>query len=144
MIMFSQLSSEMVPQNRIIMDINNARKNFTKYLNQVAELAGIKIHLTSYTTRHSWASLANENDVNISVTSHGLGHADIKTTQIYLRNIVNDEIDLANEKITGSIKFEKREIPFKKQESKPRAKKRTFSKEALDNYINSNKESNSL
>jgi integrase len=131
---FPILSGKASPE-RIIMDINNARKNFTNYLNLVAIEAGIEAHLTSYTTRHSWASLANENDVNITITSHGLGHADIKTTQIYMRNIINDEIDTANELITGSKLGIQRSKENVGKTKKPRRK---ISREAIESYLKSN------
>jgi len=83
------------------MDLYNSRKTFNKYLNKIAEACGIQGRLTSYVARHSWATIAKDLNVPISVISEGLGHEDIKTTQIYLDEFDTSVIDDANQLITG-------------------------------------------
>ncbi len=63
-------------------------------------MAGIKAHLTSYTVRHSWGTIAKRMGFDIGLISDGYGHSDMHTTQTYLDSIENDELDLANENIT--------------------------------------------
>jgi site-specific recombinase XerD len=82
-------------------DLQNERKNYNKYLKTIAKTLEIKSTLTSYVARHSWATIAKDLNVPISVISEGLGHEDIKTTQIYLDSFDADVIDKANELITG-------------------------------------------
>ncbi len=82
------------------LDIKNELKQYNKYLRKVGDQAEIGAHLTSYVSRHSWASLAFRGGVNIGVISKGLGHDDIKTTQIYLEELGAEEVDKANLTIT--------------------------------------------
>jgi len=82
-------------------DLYNERRTFNKYLNKIAEKCEIEGNLTSYVARHSWATIAKDLNVPISVISEGLGHEDIKTTQIYLDEFDTSIIDEANKLITG-------------------------------------------
>ena len=80
-------------------DIQNDRKTNNKYLKLMAEKCEINAKITSYVARHSWATIAKNLDVPISVISEGLGHEDIKTTQIYLESFEVDVLDKANKLI---------------------------------------------
>ena len=82
-------------------DLYNERKLFNKYLNRIAGKLKIKGNITSYVARHSWATIGKELNVPIAVISEGLGHEDIKTTQIYLDDFDNSILDDANQMITG-------------------------------------------
>lgn len=84
-----------------IKDINNSLKTHNKNLKKIAEIAGVNSNLTSYVSRHSWASIANFSGVPIGIISEGLGHNDIKTTQTYLANFEYTDIDKANELISN-------------------------------------------
>lgn len=55
--------------------------------------------LTSYTSRHSWATVARDHNVPISVISAGMGHTSEQTTRIYLTSLDNSIIDTANHEI---------------------------------------------
>jgi len=81
--------------------MQNDRKTFNKYLKRLGTMCGIEANLTSYVARHSWATIAKDLNVPISVISEGLGHEDIKTTQIYLDSFDADVIDKANLLISG-------------------------------------------
>lgn len=82
-----------------MLDLMNERKTYNKWLKKIATSVGIQSNLTSYVARHSWATIAKDLNVPISVISEGLGHEDIKTTQIYLDSFDDDVIDKANELI---------------------------------------------
>ncbi len=84
-----------------IKDEQNGRSNYNKYLKKIAAQLGIEANLTSYVARHSWATIAKGLNVPISVISEGLGHEDIKTTQIYLDSFDDDVIDSANRLVMG-------------------------------------------
>jgi len=83
----------------IAKDVRNALKLHNQRLKVLAKMAGIEENLTSYVARHSWASIANFSGVHIGVIAQGLGHNDIKTTQTYLADFSNNEIDLANQSL---------------------------------------------
>jgi integrase/recombinase XerD len=85
-----------------MMDLMNERKTYNKWLNKIGKQVEIESKLTSYVARHSWATIAKDLNVPISVISEGLGHEDIKTTQIYLDSFDDDVIDKANELIIGT------------------------------------------
>ena len=48
-------------------------------------LGGLK--LTSYVSRHSWASAARQQNVPLSVISQSMGHDSERTTEIYLKSL---------------------------------------------------------
>jgi len=59
------------------------------------------LNLTTYVTRHTWASLAKFAGVAPAIIGESLGHSDLKTTQTYLANFENEELDNANDLIVG-------------------------------------------
>jgi integrase len=63
-------------------------------------MAGLSIPLTTYVSRHSWATIAKRQGVPTAVISEGLGHETERTTQIYLDSFENDVLDAANDLIT--------------------------------------------
>ncbi|MFT6923144.1 MAG: integrase/recombinase XerD [Crocinitomicaceae bacterium] len=75
------------------------RKRVNRKLKELAKLAKIDEELTTYFARHSWATIAKRKMVPITLISEGLGHADLKTTQIYLGSFDDDVLDDANESI---------------------------------------------
>ena len=81
-------------------DIKYKMKLYNKRLNQLAKELEIETNLTSYVSRHSWATIANKSNVKIGIISDGLGHKDIKTTQTYLASTDTEELDKANKLIT--------------------------------------------
>ena len=60
--------------------------------NSLKELArALKSPVTSYTLRHSWATIAKYRGVSIEMISEALGHKSIKTTQTYLKGFGLEE-----------------------------------------------------
>jgi site-specific recombinase XerD len=80
-------------------DIQWARKRYNKKLHKLADLCGIQEHLTSYVSRHSFATIAKNKSVPLAAISEMLGHADIKTTEIYLASLPSDVLDDYHEKV---------------------------------------------
>lgn len=60
---------------------------------------GLISPLTTYVARHTWASIARNQNIPISVISEGLGHHSEQTTQIYLTSLDTSIINEANRKI---------------------------------------------
>lgn len=77
------------------------RKHFNKALKRLAKLAGIDANLTSYVSRHSWASIAKFSGISPSIIGESLGHSDLKTTETYLANFDHRVLDDANELVVG-------------------------------------------
>jgi len=72
------------------------RNRYNRWLRVLECRAGLSRHLTSYVARHSWASLAYQQNVDLSVISKAMGHTSTKTTLVYIREIDDNRIDTAN------------------------------------------------
>ena len=88
--------TEYVQYKRVQVNVNRALK-------RIGTMAGLKLPITMYVARHSWASIARDMDISISVISEGMGHQSCKTTQIYLDTLDTSKINEANRKIIGEI-----------------------------------------
>lgn len=49
--------------------------------------------LTTYVARHTWATIARDMNVPITIISEGMGHHSYKTTQVYLNSIDTSRIN---------------------------------------------------
>lgn len=72
-------------------------------LKRIGDMIGLKIPLTTYVARHTWASIALHMDIPIATISQGMGHTSYKTTQIYLESINTATVNQANTKIIRRI-----------------------------------------
>lgn len=81
----------------------NMSYNINRSLKVIAEMAGIRIPLTLYVARHSWASAAKTKGVPMSVISQGMGHDCESTTRIYLASLDSSVVDRANSMILKSL-----------------------------------------
>jgi len=85
-----------IAQGTMFPVISNQKLN--SYLKEVADLCGIKKHLTFHLARHTFAtSVTLSNGVPIETVSKMLGHTTIRTTQIYAK-VVEQKVsqDMAN------------------------------------------------
>lgn len=82
---------------------DSALRNINKQLKIIGKLANLAKPLTTYVSRHSWATLAKNKNIPINVISDALGHNSILTTQIYLDTIDNTVIDEANRLIINEL-----------------------------------------
>ena len=90
-------ATEAYEQYRVALNTHN------RLLGRLSEMLGRDCKLTSYTSRHSWATAARNHNVPISVISQGMGHTSEQTTQIYLTMLENSVIDDANKGIIGDL-----------------------------------------
>lgn len=101
-----QLTSKYVfpiikPETAILQerDIQASRKNFNENLKIIAEMCGIEQNLTSYVSRHSFATQAMLQNVPVNAISAMLGHSGLKTTEIYLKSLPSNILDDYNSRI---------------------------------------------
>ncbi len=87
---FSFLKSTMEPGDEKTR-INQVVKQTNKYIDRVAKAVGIKADVTTYTARHSFATILKRSGVNIAFISEAMGHANLKTTESYLGSFESDE-----------------------------------------------------
>ena len=81
----------------------NVEQRVNRNLKKIGKMIGLKIPLTTYVARHSWASIALHMDIPLATISEGMGHNSYRTTQIYLQSIDVATIDEANRKILKQV-----------------------------------------
>ena len=81
----------------------NALRLVNNKLKEIAIIVGLQVNLTMYVSRHSWASIAKNKNVPLSVISEGMGHDSEATTQIYLASLDNAVVDRANAQILKDL-----------------------------------------
>lgn len=65
-------------------------KRINKRMKKIGEALGIG-DITTYTARHSFATILKRSGANISYISESMGHSDLKTTQSYLASFEKEE-----------------------------------------------------
>lgn len=78
-------------------------RNFNRKLEAITMLLLPGVKLSSYTPRHTWATLAFHSGVSIGIISKALGHSSIKVTETYLKPFENEKVDAANDKLIMTI-----------------------------------------
>lgn len=79
-------------------------RQFNRNLQKLARIQGIKVRITSYTARHTWATLAKYCNIPEGLICDALGHTSVKTTETYLKSFDNDSLKRANSKVIGTVK----------------------------------------
>ena len=74
-------------EKKIILDVT---KRTNKRLKVIGSAVGIE-GLTTYTARHSYATVLKRSGANIAFISESLGHNDLKTTENYLASFEKEE-----------------------------------------------------
>lgn len=69
---------------------------FNAKLKRLARVLGLSCRVSSYTIRHTWATIAKRLGTPIEMISESLGHKSIKTTQIYLKNFDLEQLAEVN------------------------------------------------
>lgn len=77
-----------------------ALARINRYLKKIAAMVEIETSLTTYTARHTWATLARDCGAPVSVISAGLGHTSEETTRIYLKEFDVSQLDKVNSMVT--------------------------------------------
>jgi site-specific recombinase XerD len=80
--------------------VKQATKQINKYIKRVAKNIGIDSNISTYTARHSFATVLKRSGAPVSFISESLGHTDIKTTQSYLASFENDAKREMTKKLT--------------------------------------------
>ena len=75
-----------------------------RHLKKIAVVADIEVPLTTYTARHTWATLARDYGAPISVISAGLGHTSEEMTRVYLKDFDVSMLNQVNSIVTNLSK----------------------------------------
>lgn len=78
------------------------QRRLNKRIREIGNLLEFNFPLTFYVARHTWATLAHESGIAMSVISEGMGHGSEKTTRIYLAGLSHQIIDKANRAVINS------------------------------------------
>ncbi len=81
----------------------SALRTFNKQLYRLAAYLLPRRRITSYTARHSWATIAFHQDVPVGVVSRALGHTSIRTTESYLAPLGYEKIDAAHALVLRTV-----------------------------------------
>lgn len=83
----------------------NRLRQYNRMLKSISKLLKLDTPLTSYVARHSWATMARENGIPVSLISESMGHSSEKTTYAYLKALDPSRIDDANDKVINDCLF---------------------------------------
>jgi integrase/recombinase XerD len=67
-------------------------KRINKRMKEVGNVSGFG-HITTYTARHSFATILKRGGANIAYISESLGHSDLKTTEAYLASFEREALE---------------------------------------------------
>ncbi|WP_418697251.1 tyrosine-type recombinase/integrase [Bacteroides sp.] len=96
-------NGQMKKDKELYLSYLQALRHFNKKLEKVAALLLPGAKLSSYTPRHTWATLAFHTGVNIGIICKALGHSSIKVTETYLKPFENEKVDAANDELIFSV-----------------------------------------
>lgn len=77
----------------------NAYYRVNRSMSVIGEMLGLGPRLTLYVARHTWASIAHDNNVALGTISRAMGHDSESTTLIYLQSLDTSLVDRANSDI---------------------------------------------
>ena len=85
-------------------DYQDALRLFNRDLARAMEFLLPGVRISSYTARHTWATLAYHMGLPLGVISQSLGHASIRVTETYLKPFENERLDKANKQLIAAVK----------------------------------------
>lgn len=74
-------------------------KMTNKYLRKIAVKVGIKDEISTYTARHSFATILKNSGSSLEYVSEALGHSDLRTTKNYLKSFEDETLKLNQQKL---------------------------------------------
>lgn len=89
-------------------DYQRALSYTNRLLRHIGEAMGLRVPLTTYVARHSWANAARKHKVPLDVISAGMGHTSEHTTRIYLTSLERAMVDEANSSIVALLEERRR------------------------------------
>lgn len=104
--------SPLLIDKKVLPVLTNQKMN--AYLKEIADLSGIKKHLTTHLARHTFATTVTlSNGVSIESVSKMLGHKSLRTTQHYAK--------ILNRKVSEDMQLLKKKLSFQQKISSKNA-----------------------
>ena len=92
-----------INSEEIYLEYRKCLRELNYNLSKLPKSRGMNIKVSSYTARHTWATLAKFCEVPEEVISEGLGHSSLEVTRIYLKRFEDDKLDKANRIIINYV-----------------------------------------
>lgn len=86
------------------LDYKSALRKYNRALAQVMQVVLPGVRVSSYTARHTWATLAYYMGTPVGIISQSMGHSSIMVTMTYLKPFDNAELDKVNRQVISSVK----------------------------------------
>ncbi|WP_294627666.1 site-specific integrase [uncultured Bacteroides sp.] len=85
-------------------EYQSALRRFNRQLMSLGEILRTDEGLSSYTARHTWATMAYHCEIHPGIISEAMGHSSITVTETYLKPFHNKKIDEANRQVVDFVK----------------------------------------
>lgn len=93
-------------------EYQRALRSFNRRLAALREYLGGATPISTYTIRHTWATMAYYCEIHPGIISEAMGHSSIAVTETYLKPFRDDRIDDANRAVISFVKRKaKRKTP---------------------------------
>jgi len=96
---FSFINDKLTPEQKY-KTIRQATATTNNYMKNIAKALKISDKITTYSARHTFATVLKRSGVNIAFISEAMGHADIKTTENYLDSFEDEQKKEIAKKLT--------------------------------------------
>jgi integrase len=103
---FDLISAGDTPEQQLA-KIKQATKTINKYIKRIGNSLVLGHNLTTYTARHSFATVLKRSGAPIEFISESLGHKDLKTTENYLDSFEDDMKESYQKQLLNFTKKEK-------------------------------------
>lgn len=88
-----------------------ALRRLNGYLKQLSKQLGLTSALSSYTARHTWATMAYYCEIHPGIISEAMGHSSITVTETYLKPFREKRIDAANQQVISYVRCHGSQLP---------------------------------
>ena len=78
-------------------------QRYMRSLAKIEKMINSDCHLTSYTPRHSWASIAYKQGISINEIAQALGHSNANITYHYVMELSSLQLAIANNKVLMAV-----------------------------------------
>lgn len=101
--LFPILTDDATTEEEMYAMYRKALRRFNKQLEVLAKLLLTDAKLSSYTARHSWATVAYHMEVAPGIISQALGHSSVRVTETYLKPFDYGKVDAVNEELIAEV-----------------------------------------
>lgn len=85
-------------------EYQSALRSFNYQLSTLKIRLNMDSHLSTYSARHTWATMAYYCEIHPGIISEAMGHSSINVTETYLKPFNDKKIDEANAKVISFVK----------------------------------------